>query len=82
MTEDITKTEGYRRGFQAALLKQEEREKEKEEEIRAKAEALMLNRAKKEMEAREKLAQEKRKGAKDLRKGGMVVSTVDNRKNK
>jgi len=42
----------------------------------------MLSRAKKEMEAREKLAQEKRKGAKDLRKGGMVISTMDNRRNK
>ena len=67
MSEDITKTEGYRRGFKDALEKAKEREKEKYEARLKEAEERMLKR---------------RKGAQDLRSGGMVVSTVDNRKNK
>ena len=67
MSEDITKTEGYRRGFKDALEKAKEREKEKYEARLKEAEERMLKR---------------RKGAQDLRSGGMVVSTVDNRKRK
>jgi len=67
MADDITKTEGYKRGFRDALEKAKEREKEKYENRLKEAEEHMLKR---------------RKGAQDLRSGGMVVSTVDNRKNK
>jgi ABC-type uncharacterized transport system ATPase component len=67
MSEDITETEGYKRGFRDALEKAKEREKEKYEKRLKEAEERML---------------ERRKGAQDLRSGGMVVSTVDNRKRK
>tara|TARA_R100000734_G_C3270999_1_gene66963 strand:+ start:498 stop:701 length:204 start_codon:yes stop_codon:yes gene_type:complete len=67
MTEDITQTEGYKLGFKAAVEKAEARAKEKYEARLKEAEERML---------------ERRKGAQDLRSGGMVISTVDNRKNK
>jgi hypothetical protein len=67
MSEEITKTEGYKRGFKDALEKVKEREKERYETKLKEAEDRML---------------ERRKGAQDLRSGGMVVSTIDNRKNK
>ena len=65
MAYDITQTEGYRRGFRDALKKVEARAKEKDEATLKEAQEYMLK---------------KRKGAQDLRSGGMVVSTVDNRK--
>ena len=65
MTDDITQTEGYRRGFRDALKKVEAHAKEKDEATLKEAQEYMLK---------------KRKGAQDLRSGGMVVSTVDNRK--
>ena len=67
MSEDITKTKGYKRGLKDALEKAEARAKEKYEARLKEAEKRMLKR---------------RKGAQDLRSGGMVISTVDNRKNK
>ena len=71
MSKEITETEAYKRGFRDAIKKAKEREEEKraaEQEARLKrAEEFMLKR---------------RKGAQDLRSGGMVVSTVNNLKNK
>ena len=63
---DITQTEGYRAGFKAALQREKE-QKEKERQAR--------------IEEVEKYMLERRNGEQDFRKGGMVLSTVDNRKN-